>query len=65
MLPSQTSRALYQLRLILQLLSHLDEFALIGGKPGILASSFPSEDYSIPCHPSKLINSFVQSNANQ
>ena len=53
--PSKTSRALYQLRLILQLLSRLDEFAPIGGKSDALSSSFPSEDYSIRCHPSKLI----------
>jgi len=53
------------LRLILQLLSRLDEPALIGRKSGAFAGSFPSEDYSIGCHPSKLINSVVQSNANQ
>jgi hypothetical protein len=63
--PSQTSRALYQLRLILQLISRLDECAPIGEKTHTFASAFPSEDYSIGCHPSKLINSVVQSNANQ
>jgi hypothetical protein len=56
---SQTSRSLYQLRLILQLLSRLDEFAPIGEKTGTFASSFPSGDYSIRCHPFKLINSVV------
>lgn len=44
---SQISRALYQLRLNLQLLCALTEFLPINEYLGLLASSFPREDYSI------------------
>lgn len=47
MSPSQISRALYQLRLNLQLLSGLADFPPIEVNSGSLASSFPREDYSI------------------